>query len=238
MSIVAGPAFKGIALRCLSGNVEPPALLDSLIGQFALMQPSPTRSKAFPHRFAYRPSTQTHRLTVKGSRLTLQSRKRVLAGEPPSSLTGSPFAKMYRSRQCIQHTDSREVKVNNDFYVPTTQSDPPVDAFYFETSLNTVVLWVFQATIQRADGDVDSGFDLIADLLAKVRKSKRHRHSQVEVKYVLVAPHTYGRWELQWNMAPRWEEVQGEVYVQFVHATALASYCNPRNVIGLHGEAD
>ncbi|KAI0702563.1 hypothetical protein C8Q76DRAFT_227085 [Earliella scabrosa] len=229
-SILAGTAFMGIALRALSVNLHYSAM-DNISGQFVRMSPSPPASQAFPHRFTYRPSTPTHLLSVEGITLELRAHRGLsLADEPLPSLP-SPFV---RRRECVQYKDLQEVYVNDsDFYVPSTHTNPPFDAFYFETSPEKVVLWVFQVTVQQAadrDTHTSSGFDLIVDLLAKVRDSPEHRNAQVEVKYVLVVPQST-EWAVEWNMAPEWEEVPGEVYIQFIDASVLASYCRPMDIV-------
>ncbi|KAI0731438.1 hypothetical protein C8Q76DRAFT_793502 [Earliella scabrosa] len=239
--VIAGVAFEGIVLRCISGHAPASARVD-MMRAFARMERVSTKSKKFPHVFEYSPDggVISHILVMSDDGLqlvevaatTLPSTTHLVA--TPAAITvpqgtshTTPLDFLLRSREYVRFTDMNQISATNDeFYLPLAHNFPLFDALCFNVLDDTIDLWAIQVTIKKTHTGVSSGFAFIEELMSRTRA--RHPEKTVVVKYLMLAPDNQ-RWTVQWQLAP--DFVPGEVFIQYMDVTRQCEHCTPENVI-------
>ena len=217
---LAGFLFEGYAIRHTS-MLFPTTNKNPFI-RFARMNRGVIKSRTMPIRFVYEEKNTTSKLVV------LQDAERKFklvfnfcpSGVPLAVAGGTTSDAPWARRQHFPYDKIEDICINESFYYcPNTHNNPLFDAFFFSVKDQRVVVWILQMTIARKHKGVSSGFDLVRSL--RERASDTWRQHEVEVKYVLVVPHSNATYDVEWNFAAEFEEHKGEVYVQFLNVSAF-----------------
>ena len=141
---------------------------------------------------------------------------KLVPNPPPASSTSRPK----QNRIIWLYNEVESLNLNTEhLYCPQNRTNPLFDSFCLETSsnLNRVILWVFQMTIAKEHRGVVSGFTILLTIVQKIKET--FKASNVEVKFVLVAPYKFSQ-VVKWNFPT---ELKGyspnKVYVQYLNVS-------------------
>jgi hypothetical protein len=221
-AVFAGNLFEGLAIRYTSVETNDP----SVFGLFAQMHAAQSTHQKFPIRYIYQKPGHEWTIIVDSGRV-------ILKGSPiQSAQLFFPSSTMpWSPRKRVEYHDVALVFFNDtSYYCPRASNNPLFDAFFFQTSLDTIILWVLQITIKRDHDAAKTGFGIIGQV--KQRAQSVWSSLNFMIKYVLLVPHKEPGLDVEWNFDSDFCKYPGEVFIQELNLGVLGQGFKVEDILG------